>query len=83
MFLDKFFELNPGQRGVYLMVLAKLQQTQILAHPEHFGLPTTDELKHNLSIFLARQPPRTQGQIAMFLRELKATRTALGMKDPF
>src|SRR4051812_10226231 len=73
-FLDEFFEVDPDKRTIYLMVVARLQQTEMAQHPERFGMPSATELKNNMSVFFARQPPRTQGQMGRFLRDLRQTR---------
>jgi hypothetical protein len=83
VFLDKFFELDRDKRTLYLTLLASMQQSEIMKHPERFGLPSIGEFRNNVSVFFAHQPPRVQGQMGQFLRDLKKTRTAMGLKDPF
>jgi hypothetical protein len=83
VFLDKFFDEPPAKQKVYLASFALLQQGEIAQHPERFGLPPPDRFKQDFGGFLAHQPPRVQGQMGQFLRDLKQTRQSMGLKEPF
>jgi hypothetical protein len=83
LFLDRFWEQNPGKRTGTLMIIALAQQGQFGKHPERYGLPSADEIKTEMNKFVTRQPVKTQAQCAQFMVELKRQREFMGLKEPF
>jgi hypothetical protein len=83
MFLDRFWDQNPGKRSATLMLVALAQQGQFGKHPERYGLPSADQIKNEMNKFVTRQPLKTQAQCAQFMVELKRQREFMGLKDPF
>lgn len=83
LFLDRFWEQNPGKRTATLMSIALIQQGEFGKHPERYGLPTADQIKHEMDKFVTRQPLKTQAQCSQFMVELKRQREFMGLKDPF
>jgi hypothetical protein len=83
LFLDRFWDQNPGKRTATLMMIAMIQQGEFGKHPERYGLPSADQIKHEMNKFVTRQPVKTQAQCAQFMVELKRQREFMGLKDPF
>jgi hypothetical protein len=83
LFLDRFWEQNPGKRAATLTAIALIQQSEFGKHPERYGLPTHQQIKSEMNKFVTNQPVRTQAQCAQFMVELKRQREMMGLKDPF
>jgi len=83
MFLDRFWDQNPGKRTATLMAIAMVQQSEFGKHPERYGLPSADQIKHEMNKFVTNQPLKTQAQCSQFMLELKRQREFMGLKDPF
>jgi hypothetical protein len=83
IFLEKYYALSPTERQVAMVSIIAVQQGIISKDPKEFGLPTMDELRHDMSRMMSRQSPRVQAMCGQFLIDMKRQRDKLGLKDPF
>jgi hypothetical protein len=78
MFLDKFYDLPPAERQAYLTMMALADRTGW----KNPGIPSPQQFKNELSLFLTREPPGVQARMGQLMIDVSRTRTGLGL-PPF
>lgn len=81
--IAKYYEQPEDLRKRQMALLVMAQQGAIGRNPEQFGLPTVDQLKGEMVRVMDRQDVGVQNQMAQFVLDIRATRRAMGLADPF
>lgn len=78
LYLEKFYELSPEKRMVYMTVFVLAQQGRFGSQPIEYHVPDASRFNQVLVKFVGREP-RTQALIAQFLLDFQAHRERLGL----
>ena len=80
-FLEKFYDLPPLKRKVYLSALALYQEAESRMDPSRYELPDAGQFQAEVFTLFAKQPPKMKAHAMQFMIDLRQQREKLGLKD--